>query len=416
MSETQSPSSSVSGRVINSIRPSRRRAINQSTEAVEKAVAARVTPNASKESSTAPAQKDELSDKRRAAVVPVPPAIAQRFVRVGHKYHFPDGGHAFTDRGHRLTTPSENTEVINSLVGIAQAREWTSVTVRGTERFRKEAWMAATLAGLEVRGYRPTDFEREYLVRTAVSASLQRDSHDTVKNSASRAKPTSTNSNNRDRAEPPVRTRDLYAEKREALLLGALVDHGRAPYRHNDQAEMSYFVKLETERGARTIWGVDLERALRESLTQPRQGDAVGVRATRREPVTVKVKQRDAEGRVLQEQSQTAHRNHWMVEKQAFFTERAQAASMVRDASKDARQGVKAHPELAGTYVYLQGAKELAKKRIRDPQDQKRFVATVRTALADSIARGEPLPPVRLRARTNGKSPAAHEHTARVME
>jgi hypothetical protein len=42
-------------------------------------------------------------------------------------------------------------------------------------------------------------------------------------------------------------------------------------------------------------------------------------------------------------------------------------------------------------------AAELAAKQFRDREDQQRFVAQVRSALADAVARGEPLPPVRLR-------------------
>lgn len=74
----------------------------------------------------------------------------------------------------------------------------------------------------------------------------------------------------------------------------------------------------------------------------------------------------------------------------------------------DPKQAVKTHPELAGTYLQMQAAK-LAARRFRDPADQQRFVAQVRSALADSIARGEPLPPVRLRER----SPARTESRAR---
>ena len=33
---------------------------------------------------------------------------------------------------------------------------------------------------------------------------------------------------------------------------------------------MSYFVKIETARGDREVWGVDLEHAVKQSLTQPR--------------------------------------------------------------------------------------------------------------------------------------------------
>ena len=37
--------------------------------------------------------------------------------------------------------------------------------LRGTERFRKEAWQQAKLAGLAVRGYRPSELERAQLAR-----------------------------------------------------------------------------------------------------------------------------------------------------------------------------------------------------------------------------------------------------------
>jgi hypothetical protein len=71
---------------------------------------------------------------------------------------------------------------------------------------------------------------------------------------------------------------------------------------------------------------------------------------------------------------------------------------VIRDASIRPQDGVREHPQLAGTYLNLRAA-ELAAQRLRDPVDQKRFVSQVRTALADAIERGEPLQPVRLRER-----------------
>src|ERR1700676_4717700 len=105
------------------------------------------------------------SGRKNATNASVPDEIAKRFVQVNNKFYFPDGARAFTDRGNRLTTLSENTEVIRSLVGIAKARAWQEITVRGTERFRKEVWRAASVAGLQVRGYKPTEFEQSHLVR-----------------------------------------------------------------------------------------------------------------------------------------------------------------------------------------------------------------------------------------------------------
>src|SRR5579863_4679439 len=144
---TESPVAPSGHRTENSIRPSLKRRKEGNAEA--------------------PAPKTATPDK--AAAKPahaVPAEVRDRFVVVKNKYYFHDGTRAFTDRGTRLTTASENTEVIKSLIQIAEARGWREITVRGTERFRKEAWFAAHLAGLEVRGYRPTEFEHGRLVRT----------------------------------------------------------------------------------------------------------------------------------------------------------------------------------------------------------------------------------------------------------
>ena len=325
----------------------------------------------------------------------VPEPIRQRFVQVGRKYHFPDGTRAFTDRGSRLTTASENTEVIRSLVMIAQARGWSDVTVSGTERFRKEAWFTAKLAGLTVRGYRATQFEQERLARSLA----RRDGHPQRDFDHPAQEPTDA-----ERDAPAV-----SPTGRDRVLWGRLIDHGRATYHHDPHEPMSYFATVETERGERTVWGVDLERAFRESLTRPQVGEEIGLRPVRKDAVTVKAPERDAEGRVVGERDLQTHRNHWVVEKREFFDARATVAQTVRDTSVAPGEAVKEHPELAGTYLYLRGAEELARRRIRDPEDQRRFVDTVRTALADSVARGEPLAAVRLRERTAARPARAAE-------
>ena len=318
----------------------------------------------------------------------VPEAVRQRFVVVGTRYYFQDGTRAFTDRGTRLTTASENTQVIKSLIQIAEARGWSEITVRGTERFRKEAWFAAQLSGIDVRGYKPTEFERGRLARmVAPEAPAPRDDSVTLGEGGARV------------AEPS-------APPREELLSGRLVDHGRATYRHNPREPMSYFVKLETARGDRTIWGVDLERAFKESLTKPEIGDEVGLRSLRQEAVKVRREERDAAGERIERELDT-HRNHWIIERRAFFEGREQAARTVRDTSLTPKQAAEKHPELVGTLLELHLAK-LASRGL-NPKDQERFVATVRSALAERVERGDPLPTVRLRERAPTRSPTPPE-------
>ncbi len=392
----------------NSIRPAKRRvAAAAAPKAAERDSHARrdpddrsAPPGAAGDSPAQKAGPGEASPERRRHV---PEHIRKRFVQVGRHYHFPDGTRAFTDRGGRLTTPSENTEVIRSLVTIAQARGWNEITVRGTERFRREAWMAARLADLEVRGYRPTEFEQERVART-----LARGREAPAPNrseSLPEARRTPELSEGAHGQSPRGETPSERPGRRDGLLTGKLVDHGRATYRHDPREPMSYFVKLEMARGDRTIWGVDLERALRESLTRPDVGDEVGLHAIRQDSVTVRAPERDAEGQVVAERDLATHRNRWIVEKRAFFDARAEAARTLRDRTIDPKQAVKLHPELVGTYLQVRAA-ELAARQFRDAQDREQFVSQVRSALADGVARGEPLPPVRLREHTAERASA----------
>lgn len=347
-----------------------------------------------------PERPATTSSSAGAASNAVPEAITKRFVQVRSTYYFPDGARAFTDRGNRLTTPSENTEVVRSLILIAKAREWNEIAVRGTERFRREAWLAARLAGLEVRGYQPNEVEQAHLVR-----------------SLGRRNAVSAGESPVGSADTPLRRPDAETpapDRRGGLLTGKLIDHGRATYQHDPRQPMSYFVKLETPRGDRIIWGVDLERAFKESLTKPQAGEEVGLRAVRQDAVKVKKTARGADGKVAGMRELETHRNRWLVEKREFFEARAQAARTVRDTAVAPKQAVKQHPELVGTYLQMRAA-ELAAKRFRDPEDRERFVAKVRSALADSVARGEPLPPVRLRERPQERTPKAHERDSPLV-
>jgi hypothetical protein len=310
--------------------------------------------------------------------------VRDRFVQDGHRFYFPDGHPAFRDRGRRLTTASENTQVVHSLVEIARARGWSEITVTGTERFKEEAWRQARLAGLNVRGFRPSDEQQAQLVR-ALGRSLARPA-------------AQVDAISEDPTPVPVQS-GAPATKTGERITGKLLDHGKDSYRHDPNEEPSYFVQLQTPEGRREIWGKDLERAVLKSLTQPKIGDEVILQRLGSEPVTVKRQEKDAEGS-LREHEVQAFRNRWRVEKEEFFAQRAIAAEVVRNERISPQDAVRTNPELAGTYLNLRAA-ELAAQTLRDQEDQRRFVNSVRRALADSIQRGEPLQPVQLRERTS---------------
>jgi putative DNA primase/helicase len=193
------------------------------------------------------------------------------------------------------------------------------------------------------------------------------------------------------------------------LTVGRLVAHGAARYQFRAEEEPSYYVRVLTNRGERTLWGKDLERALGEAETKPTVGDMIGARRVAREAVTVTARERDAEGRIVRQAERQAHRNRWVVEKVKFFADRAQAARRLRDDQADVRDSIRAHPELKSSFLSVRAAEEFALQRIADPADRERFLDLVRGALAGSVQRGEPLPDVRLKggARSQAGGPRA---------
>jgi hypothetical protein len=309
------------------------------------------------------------------AIERMPSDIKLKFTQVGRRYHFKDGALAFTDRGNRITSPSENTEVIKSVIAIAKERGWREIAVSGTERFRREALVAARLAGIDVRGHTPIELQEFRETKGAPEREAR---------SPSDAERSSTDVTNLDRS------------RRDGLHAGVLLEHGAAPYKHDENNSPSYFIRLKTAKGKRELWGIDLERAIREGATTPKIGDEVGVRAIRRETVKVWAQDKDEDGNLTGEHRVETHRNAWIVERIEYFRSREQAAKVLLDAKIDERSGVARHAELVGPYLQLRAA-ELAAKEFKDSLDQRRFVKSVRIALADSIARGEPPAAVRLK-------------------
>ncbi len=78
----------------------------------------------------------------------------------------------------------------------------------------------------------------------------------------------------------------LYANSQEFAKAGRLVDHGVAPYEHDRQTRENYFVTLENDKGERrTVWGVNLKRAMRDA--SPKIRDRIGLQHEGATPVTL---------------------------------------------------------------------------------------------------------------------------------
>jgi Large polyvalent protein-associated domain 7 len=328
----------------------------------------------------------------------VPEEIEERYIHLDGTYHFLNGDPAFVDRGNGLSTKLENPEIIRDMLAIARERGWQEVTLGGSDRFRKAAWMEAKAAGLEVRGYEPTALDKAQLVR---SLNRQRQTEGESKEAPSapprsQAREAQRSPETQSPEPQPAAASDRAAPRAHR---GRLVAHGADNFEFNRKEPPSYFVTLETPQGEQTLWGVDLERAFRESLSQPKKGEEVEVRHLGSQPVTVTRRRRGDDGQVYEEPALVTHRNSWKVETREFFAERDKAAQVLRDTTIDPKKATAQRPELAGTYVELQAAKLAAPKLYETRADQQRFLERFRETLAREIEAGEPLSDARLPGR-----------------
>jgi len=219
-----------------------------------------------------------------------------------------------------------------------------------------------------------------------------------------------------DTSDAPSRRRQFNPRRGGQLLIGRLKDHGAANYQFRKDQDPSYYIRILTSRGERTLWGKDLERAVREGETKPKDGDLIGARRIGREAVTVTTRQRDAQGRIVAQEEHHAHRTRWVVEKVAFFVERARLARRLRDEQQDTREVLRERPELRSAFLSVRAAEQFAAQRIRDPMDRERFLELVKDAMASSVRKGEPLPSVSLRSPSEQQKPGTAQESNHKRE
>ena len=70
---------------------------------------------------------------------------------------------AFKVTEDRLITRLVAAEVIRDMIAVAEHRNWQALQIRGSEEFRREAWLEAASRGLDVKGYEPTAIDRQAL-------------------------------------------------------------------------------------------------------------------------------------------------------------------------------------------------------------------------------------------------------------
>jgi putative DNA primase/helicase len=264
--------------------------------------------------------------KRREALLS---NVRQDYLVVGAKFYFRErpAQLAFKDDGKRLVTQLNGEQVAFSMAALAEAKGWQTIKVSGHPDFRRDVWLEASLRGIAVKGFEPHEHDlkelearRERLARNAVRQEEGRKGQ--PRTPAERGGQTSS------AVIPAALAKDYPAvqtltgagqatgepKNAKRTYAGTLLDHGAAPFNHDPKEKPSYFLTLRLETGnRRTLWGVDLERAIETSGV--RVGDAVKVEHQGRALVLVKGTVRDESGKVVGQEPVKAFRNQWLVEK-----------------------------------------------------------------------------------------------------
>jgi hypothetical protein len=283
-------------------------------------------------------------DRSRVPLDQPPERVRKRYLRAGNQYFLKDAPYqlAFEDLGPYLVTEHNRPDVVESMIDMVQAKSWRRIRVSGHEAFRSEAWLQGTLLGIEVSGYEPkaADLARLADARqarldnrievaaevgaTAAAGAQDRADERAVASSVPRVNADAAVSGTAPSApvhvpasEPPIPEANRNAANDETdaprRYVGELREHGGAPYQHNPARSDSYYVVFRDETGIdQVVWGVDLERAVREANATI--GQQVTLENLGKRFVTVRTPILDDEGRVIGEEEKDVYRNTWQVE------------------------------------------------------------------------------------------------------
>ncbi|WLI91072.1 LPD7 domain-containing protein [Massilia sp. R2A-15] len=332
------------------------------------------SPKNDEPSFNAPGTSLDGSKWPKSDLVPAPAVLARRYLVADNKFYFRDDPNllAFEDKGKRIATEHNDPLIARSMVELAEAKQWTSIRVKGTDEFRREVWLAASLREIEVEGYTPHEVDKARL--TELRAELQPRRHNAIEqgrdrtHSVVRAAPAKQDgpverriehadehhqdayrslskqqrvavdtlrailTERGDSAKAVAMASELATERfqQQRVYVGRLLEHGRAPYEHNPDEKQNYFVTIKTIDGDRTIWGVDLERAI--GVGGIKQGDDMALVYRGRKRVTITDQVRDRGDQTTQKPIKEVNRNAWEADKLDRL--RAEALERVRIAAK----------------------------------------------------------------------------------
>lgn len=336
--------------------------------------------------------------------------LKSQYLLAENKFYFRDNTKtlAFEDAGKKVKTEHESPEVIRSMIELSKSKGWSEVKLTGTDTFKRRAWVEAELLEIKTQGYTPDDFDRNELKQRQATALADAPQKNTVEQVVSPSVTAATETPADLAGATPNELASRYGtrlakELQNALaghghapesddtnqaldyvaglatsprvFVGKLLDHGPAPYEFKEKGTPNYFVKIETQYGEKTVWGVDIPRALAEGKGSTiTTGDDILLAFQGSKPVSV---HNELTGETVQ-----SHRNTWYADKVADLPAVARSAddkptysTTPRD-SKPRNTGADAKQQMLASVLQQKGA----------PQDAINKALAATTAIPRPVA------------------------------
>jgi putative DNA primase/helicase len=229
----------------------------------------------------APGREDDPLHQWQLRRVAVREQLRTHFEQVGKQF-FVGERVAFEDAGTSLRAFDSKVRTVQGIVDRLEEKGWRALRVTGAPEFQRRLWLEASARGMRVytRDFEPSAADRAELAeRRAAVVRGDMVNERRPQEAAVGAKP-----------EPGERGQKALESPRESRL----VEHGRAHYRFDPKADLSYYVKIERLGKEHITWGKDLERAV--AASGARNGDRVVMERVGGDAVVVNALRRDEAG------------------------------------------------------------------------------------------------------------------------
>ncbi len=241
-----------------------------------------------------------------------------------------DGQDAFYDYGShlRMATPeaSQSDEMILAAVLTADKQHHRGIEITGSDEFKERVFNLISEYNIEVKLTNPEQRVKLLELKKANETAKETAKENVADSNANKQEGANEKTNssvqqNGMRWEESVSVQpkkqnasDTQKEDKaagEPWEKGVIVAHGRAKYEWKEDESMNYFVTLKNEHGEKTLWGKDLERAVKDAGVDTER--LVTVRKLGFVDVEVNAPVRDESNKIVRYETIQTKRNEWEV-------------------------------------------------------------------------------------------------------